>query len=75
VAYKDVMNYTLVAVYKRLEISIKKYKEHKKILEKEKQENQLTTDEITMLSNQEKNFTKYILELLDFAFFLYNVSP
>lgn len=55
--YKDILNYTLSLIERKVSKILKNYQEleHKK--------------------NSEKAFTKAILEILDFTFFLYSVSP
>tara|TARA_R110000868_G_scaffold45485_4_gene151036 strand:+ start:2658 stop:4889 length:2232 start_codon:yes stop_codon:yes gene_type:complete len=75
VAYKDIMNYTLAIFRSSLLRNIKKYEEHKKRLDKDKFKGLLTKEEEKKLIQQEANFTKYIVEMLDFVFFLYGVSP
>lgn len=75
VAYKDIMNYTLAIFRSSLLRNIKKYEEHKKRLDKDRFKGLLTKEEEKKLIKQEANFTKYIVEMLDFVFFLYGVSP
>lgn len=55
--YKDILNYTLSLIERKVAKILNDYKE----LERKK--------------NSEKAFTKAILEILDFTFFLYSVSP
>ena len=75
VAYKDIMNYTLAIFKSSLLRNLKKYEEHKKRLDKDKFKGLLTKEEEKKLIKQEANFTNYIVEMLDFVFFLYGVSP
>lgn len=75
VAYKDIMNYTLALVKSNLVTNIDKYEKHKRILEKRKFQGLLTKEEKKKIIKQEANFRKYIVEILDFTFFLYGVSP
>ena len=75
VAYKDIMNYTLALVKSNLVSNIEKYEKHKRKLEKRNFHGELTREEQKKLVKQEVNFRKYIVELLDFTFFLYGVSP
>ncbi len=55
--YKDILNYTLSLIERKIAKILKDYQE----LERKK--------------NSEKAFTNSILEILDFTFFLYSVSP
>lgn len=75
VSYKDVMNYTLAILKKRLEKNISKYHKYKIQIDKKKINGILTGEELKKITKQESNFTNYITETLDFVFFLYGVSP
>lgn len=57
IVYKDILNYTLAIIERKLRSNIKAY--FKIVHEK----------------NTEKEFINSLLELLDFVFFLYSVSP
>ncbi|MCF6359214.1 MAG: RNA-directed DNA polymerase [Cyclobacteriaceae bacterium] len=75
VAYKDIMNYTLALLKSNLVSNIEKYEKHKRKLERRKFQGLLTKEEKKKIVTQESNFRKYIVEILDFIFFLYGVSP
>lgn len=75
VSYMDVMNYTIVVMHNKFERDLKRYKKHKKELDNKKYKEELSNEEKTTISKQERNFTNYVVELLDCIFFLYNVSP
>jgi hypothetical protein len=55
--YKDILNYTLAIIERKLRSMIKTY------------------FEITREKNTEKDFINSLLEVFDFVFFLYSVSP
>ncbi len=75
VTYKDIMNYTLALLKSNLVSNIEKYEKHKRKLEKRKSQGLLTKEEEKKIIKQETNYRKYIVEILDFTFFLYGVSP
>lgn len=75
VVYKDIMNYTLALLKSSLVTNIEKYEKHKRVLEKRKFQELLSKEEEKKIIQQEANFRKYIVEVLDFTFFLYGVSP
>jgi sulfur relay (sulfurtransferase) DsrC/TusE family protein len=55
--YKDILNFTLAVIERKLHKIIKDY------------------NSIANENRNQKNFTKSILEILEFTFFLYSVSP
>jgi hypothetical protein len=75
VEYKDIMNYTLAIINKRVERSISKFEKYYAVLVNLKSKGELSEEQFKKMVKQEKAFTDYILEILDFTFFLYTVSP
>lgn len=75
VEYKDIMNYTLAIINKRVERSISKFEKYYAVLVNLKSKGELSEEQLKKMVKQEKAFTDYILEILDFTFFLYTVSP
>ena len=75
VKYNDIMNYTFVVIHNTFERGLKKYKNYKRQLDIKKHKGELSEGEIVILEKQEDKFTKAVVQLLDFVFFLYNVSP
>ncbi|MDR6969296.1 hypothetical protein J2X31_003326 [Flavobacterium arsenatis] len=75
VEYKDIMNYTLAIINKRIERSIKKFEKYYSALCDAESKGNLSSEEKKKKVRQENQFTSFINELLDFTFFLYTVSP
>lgn len=75
VEYKDIMNYTLAIINKRVERSISKFEKYYAVLVNLKSKEELSDEQLKKMVKQEKDFTNYIIEILDFTFFLYTVSP
>jgi hypothetical protein len=75
VEYKDIMNYTLAIINKRVERSISKFEKYYAVLVNLKSKGELSEEQLKKMVKQEKAFTDYIIEILDFTFFLYTVSP
>jgi hypothetical protein len=75
VEYKDIMNYTLAIINKRVERSISKFEKYYAVLVNLKSKGKLSDEQLKKMVKQEKAFTDYIIEILDFTFFLYTVSP
>ncbi len=75
VEYKDIMNYTLAIINKRVERSINKFENYYSGLVNLKSKRELTEEQLKKMVKQEKAFTDFIIEILDFTFFLYTVAP
>ncbi len=82
VDYKDIMNFTLALIHKRVEKCISDFElyyhsilryEFKNTLDQEKYP--LAKDQYTRRLKQENVYTNHLLELLDFTFFIYTVNP
>ncbi|RYE20551.1 MAG: RNA-directed DNA polymerase, partial [Sphingobacteriaceae bacterium] len=82
VDYKDIMNFTLALIHKRVEKCISDFElyyhsilryEFKNTLDEEKYP--LRKDQYTRRLKQENVYTNHLLELLDFTFFIYTVNP
>jgi hypothetical protein len=75
VEYKDVLNYTLSMISRKMESIFKKfevkYKEYTEIAINEK----YNEKNLRKKYNLEKRLTSFIINLLDFVFFLYTVYP
>lgn len=82
VEYKDIMNFTLALINNRVEKYLKKFEEfHNKFLNKSilfkidsMEAYQIPSDEVYNIKIQER-FTKFLINLLDFTFFIYAVDP
>jgi len=82
VEYKDVMNFTLHLINKKVKQSISRYETYVDGLEKIRYEssfvadiNSFTVEEWQKKVKQESLFNKYMWDLLDFVFFIYSVNP
>lgn len=82
VKYKDIMNYSLYMINKKIEGSISKFEKYYDDLEKRRYEYSIDNtkpifndDEIRIKYKQEEKFNKYLFELLDLVFFIYTVNP
>jgi len=75
VEYKDIMNYTLAIINKRVERSIKKFDIYYSKLAELENKDELNDYQLKKKLKQESSFTNFIIEMLDFTFFLYTVSP
>lgn len=75
VGYKDVINYTLATIARKVEAIIKKI--DKKFREYTELEllNRLDKDGLKKKYNLEKRFTAFVINVLDFIFFIYTVNP
>lgn len=75
VGYKDVINYTLATIARKVETIIKKIdKKFREYTELELLE-RLDRDSLKKKYNLEKRFTAFIINVLDFIFFIYTVNP
>ena len=75
VEYKDVLNYTLAVISRKIEGIFKKFDlKYKQYAELEK-EGKFDEKECRKKYNLEKRLTMFILNILDFIFFLYTVYP
>lgn len=75
VEYKDIMNFTLAIVGKRIERSINKFEKYYSTLCALESKGELNEEQIKIKIKQENLFSRFIIEILDFIFFLYSVSP
>jgi hypothetical protein len=82
VEYKDIMNFTLAILNIRFENTINDFDEYYNKLLSYVYKNSLdpvtypiTPFEYTRIVKQENKFTLYLLELLDFSFFIFAVNP
>lgn len=75
VEYKDIMNFTLAIIGKRVERSINKFEKYYSKLCRLENEGELSDEQIKIKVRHENSFSKFIIEILDFIFFLYSVSP
>lgn len=75
VEYKDIMNYTLAIINKRVERSIKKFEKYYSKLAELENKAELDENQLKKKLKQETSFTNFIIEILNFTFFLYTVSP
>ncbi|MFC6263917.1 antiviral reverse transcriptase Drt3b [Flavobacterium panici] len=75
VQYKDIMNFTFAIIGKRLERCINKFEKYYSTLCELEKDSQLNEEEIKKKNKQESVFSNFIVEYLDFLFFLYSVSP
>lgn len=75
VGYKDVLNYTLSIIARKINIIIRKF--DKKFQEYSKHEFEGNIDYNSQRKKYilEKQFTRFIINLLDFIFFIYTVHP
>jgi hypothetical protein len=75
VGYKDVLNYTLATVARKIDVIIRKF--DKKFREYSENEAKGLLDGNTAKKkyNLEKRFTAFIINILDFVFFIYTVHP
>lgn len=73
--YKDVLNYTLAILSRKIETIIKKFDKKFREYTQKEFEATLTIDEKRKKYNLEKRFTAFIINLLDYIFFMYTVHP
>lgn len=75
VSYKDVLNYTLATIARKIDVIIRKFdKKFREYTEKEVN-NILSKKDLHKKYNLEKRFTTFIINILDFIFFIYTVYP
>lgn len=75
VSYKDVLNYTLATVARKIDVIIRRFdKKFREYCEKEAK-GLLNHDTARKKYNLEKRFTAFIINILDFIFFIYTVHP
>lgn len=82
VKYKDIMNFTLALITKRVEKCIEDFGAYYQGLTRQEfksksdpQQYPFTTNDLNKKVKQENQYTHHILELLDFTFFIYAVNP
>lgn len=75
VEYKDVLNYTLAIIARKIESIYKKFDSKFKEYSKKEYDNILSEDDERKKYNLEKRLTDFTLNILDFVFFLYTVYP
>lgn len=75
VGYKDVLNYTLAILSRKIETIIKKFDKKFREYTQKETDGTLTIDEKKKKYNLEKRFTAFIINLLDYIFFMYTVHP
>jgi len=80
VAYKDIMNFTLAVLNKRIDKAIEKFdKYYGHLIRFEYKSGNdpelFSVDDVTRKFKHENRFTNFLLELLDFTFFIYAVDP
>jgi len=68
VEYKDIMNYTLAIINKRVERSINKFENYYSDLVNLKSKDELSDEQSKKMVKQEKAFTDFMIEILDFTF-------
>ncbi|MDR2835724.1 MAG: RNA-directed DNA polymerase [Bacteroidales bacterium] len=75
VEYKDILNYTLSIISRKIKTIFKKFDlKYKQYVELEK-DGQFDAKESRKKYNLEKRLTTFVINLLDFIFFLYTVYP
>jgi hypothetical protein len=82
VAYKDVINYTFFLVNKKTEKCIEKFEKYYDALAKKQYEFSVDNSKprfnnlsLQKKLKQEEKFNKFLVEILDFVFFIYTVNP
>ena len=75
VEYKQVLNYTLVVISRKVESIFKKYEKKCKEFCRIDSEGRYGETEQRKKYNIEKSLSKFILNVLDFVFFIYTVHP
>lgn len=75
VGYKDVLNYTLSIISRKVNIIIRKFDKRFQEYSKHEFENNIDQTSQKRKYLLEKQFTRFILNLLDFIFFIYTVHP
>jgi len=80
VAYKDILNFTLAVLNKRIDKTIEKFDKYYGHLIRYEFKNGsdpelFSVDDVTRKFKHENRFTNFLLELLDFTFFIYAVDP
>ncbi|VTP95835.1 antiviral reverse transcriptase Drt3b [Sphingobacterium daejeonense] len=80
VAYKDIMNFTLAILNKRIDDVIEKFDKYYGHLVRFEFKNEgkpesFSVDDVTRKFKHENTFTNFLIELLDFTFFIYTVDP
>lgn len=75
VGYKDVLNYTLATLARKIDVIIRKFdKKFREYSEKELK-GELEVGDAKKKYNLEKRFTSFLINILDFIFFIYTVHP
>lgn len=75
VEYKDVLNYTLAILNTKIEKIILKFDERFEEYVRLEKKGELSDIDLVKKKKLENNFAKFIIGYIDFAFFLYSVSP
>jgi len=82
VKYKDIMNFTLALINKRIEKCIIDFSDYYQCLTRQEFKSKsalhqypFTLNDLNKKLKQENQYTHHILELLDFTFFIYAVNP
>ncbi|MGA9651481.1 antiviral reverse transcriptase Drt3b, partial [Pedobacter sp.] len=80
VAYKDIMNFTLAVLNKRIDKAVEKFDDYYSHLTRYEYKNThdpdvFTVDDVTRKFKHENSFTNFLIEMLDFTFFIYAVDP
>jgi hypothetical protein len=80
VSYKDIMNFTLAVLNKRIDKAIEKFDRYYGHLIRYEYKNRhdpdiFTVDDVTRKFKHENRFTNFLLEMVDFTFFIYAVDP
>ncbi len=75
VAYKDILTFTLAILSNKIETQLKLFSKAYKIFIQKEITQKLTNSENLYKNKFESSFTNYIINFLDFVFFIYSVSP
>jgi Reverse transcriptase (RNA-dependent DNA polymerase). len=75
VGYKDVLNYTLSTIARKLDVIIRKFDKKFRGYSENEVKGELVIGDEKKKYNLEKRFTSFIINILDFIFFIYTVHP
>lgn len=75
VEYRDVLNYSMLLLGIKIERNILQFEDRMIEISQYGHKKELTDEELVIKDKLENKFTRYILNYLDFVFFLYSVSP
>lgn len=75
VGYKDVLNYTLATIARKTDAIIRKFDKRFREYSESEAKGRLDRDMAKKKYNLEKRFTTFIINILDFIFFIYTVHP